>query len=85
MEQKLQLAGATNSPVHSVIDEFGKGAPDEEWITGIASEHGCVIHCSTFEPSREVRFSDTRTPGLTASSNFFLSTSGYDRGQNTSK
>jgi hypothetical protein len=43
MEQKLQLAGATNSPVHSIIDEFGKGAPDEEWIPGIASEHGCVI------------------------------------------
>src|SRR5690242_16473537 len=29
--------------VHSVKDEFGKGAPDEEWIPKIASEHGCVI------------------------------------------
>jgi PIN like domain len=29
--------------VHSVKDEFGKGAPDEKWIPGIASQHGCVI------------------------------------------
>ena len=29
--------------VHSVKDEFGKGASDEEWIPKIASEHGCVI------------------------------------------
>lgn len=29
--------------VHSVKDEFGEGAPDEKWIPGIASGHGCVI------------------------------------------
>jgi hypothetical protein len=29
--------------VHSVKDDFGRGALDEKWIPGIASEHGCVI------------------------------------------
>jgi len=26
-----------------VIAEFGKGAPDEKWIPGIASQHGCMV------------------------------------------
>jgi PIN like domain len=29
--------------VHSVKDEFGKGSPDENWIPGIATVHGCVL------------------------------------------
>jgi len=29
--------------VCSVIEEFGRGAPDETWIPGIASRHGVVI------------------------------------------
>ena len=42
--QKLQDGRKSDGiTVHSVIDEFGKGAPDDEWIPGIASQHGCVI------------------------------------------
>lgn len=29
--------------VFSVAEEFGRGAPDEEWIPGIAKRHGVVI------------------------------------------
>lgn len=29
--------------VCSVIEEFGRGSPDEVWIPGIASRHGVVI------------------------------------------
>lgn len=29
--------------VCSVIEEFGRGAPDEIWIPGVASRHGVVI------------------------------------------
>jgi hypothetical protein len=42
--QKLQAGRRSDGiTVHSVIDEFGKGAPDEKWIPGMASQHGCVI------------------------------------------
>ena len=42
--QKLQDGRKSDGiTVHSVIDEFGRGAPDEKWIPGIASQHGCVI------------------------------------------
>ena len=42
--QKLQDGRKSDGiTVHYVIDEFGKGAPDEKWIPGIASQHGCVI------------------------------------------
>ena len=42
--QKLQAGRRSDGiTVHSVIDEFGKGAADEKWIPGIASQHGCVI------------------------------------------
>ena len=42
--QKIQDGRKSEAfTVHSVKDEFGKGAPDEKWIPGIASEHGCVI------------------------------------------
>ena len=42
--QKLQDGRKSDGiTVHSVIDEFGRGAPDDEWIPGIASQHGCVI------------------------------------------
>jgi hypothetical protein len=29
--------------VCSMIEEFGRGAPDETWIPGVASRHGVVI------------------------------------------
>jgi hypothetical protein len=42
--QKLQDGRKSDGiTAHSVIDEFGKGAPDDKWIPGIASQHGCVI------------------------------------------
>jgi hypothetical protein len=42
--QKLQDGRKSDGiTVHSVIDEFGRGAPDEKWIPGIASQHGCMI------------------------------------------
>ena len=42
--QKIQDGRKSEAfTVHSVKDEFGKGAADEKWIPGIASEHGCVI------------------------------------------
>jgi hypothetical protein len=42
--QKLQDGRKSDGiTVHSVIAEFGKGAPDEKWIPGIASQHGCMV------------------------------------------
>lgn len=34
---------ADDIAVCSIIEEFGRGAPDETWIPGIASRHGVVI------------------------------------------
>ena len=29
--------------VFHMTDEFPRGTPDEEWLTAIASRHGCVF------------------------------------------